>query len=199
MFEFISSDPKEPTYFIPIIAVLVVVLVSTNIIIYFIREDKKHDNGILLSEISPEEEKKRNDLKFRYLVVYLLTRCNIWSKTAYLYALFSTYHKLSIQEIGVIYFIGAVCSLIGGPITGNLADIYGRRLFSVLYNLSVIINLGLRLTGDKYMAYVAQIMAGVGNNLINTSFESWLVFEATKTFEGNNKEKDKFLKSVFKE
>jgi len=202
MFEFISNSPSDPTYFIPIIVGLALILLLTHIIIHYIKKDNKVEDSRhhLVDPVSPEDHRKRNHLKFIYLLVFLLTRCNVWSKTAYLYALFSTYHKLSIQEIGVIYFIGAVCSLIGGPITGNLADIYGRRLFSVLYNVSVICNMALRLTGDRYMAYIAQIMAGFGNNLINTTFESWLVYETGKLFgDHNSKEKDIFLKSVFKE
>jgi len=204
MFEFISNSPNDPTYFIPIIFCFLVVLLMTLIIIHYIKKDinnKEEDlDHHIMNPVSPEDNKKRNQLRFRYLIVYLLTKCNIWSREAFNYALFSTYHKFSIQEIGVIYFIGAVCSLIGGPITGNLADIYGRRLFSVIYNISIICNLSLRLTGDRYMAYISQIMAGFGNNLINTSFESWLVFETGKLFgDENSKEKDIFLKSVFKE
>ncbi len=197
MFEFLSSHPKDPSFFIPIIVILAVILMICYLVIYYIKKDPPAKVFGRKESMAEDERKERKSLEVRYLLVYLLTRCNVWSKTAYLYALFSTYHGLPIQEIGVIYFIGAVCSLIGGPFTGNWADIYGRRLFCQLYNVSVIINLGLRLTGNRYLAYVAQAMAGFGNNLINSTFESWLVYEASKVFGTEKAAKDKFLKNVF--
>jgi len=101
-------------------------------------------------------------------------------------------------EIGVLYAIDAVSALISGPLFGNWADKYGRKKFSGLYCVLVIINLTLRLTGVKWIAYLAQILTGMGAGLISTTYESWLNYEAKKEFKNNVVEKDKFLKKIFK-
>ena len=58
-----------------------------------------------------------------------------------------TVHKFTMAEIGILYLINAVSALIFGPITGQLADRYGRRLFCHCYNFSIILNLLLRMQG----------------------------------------------------
>jgi hypothetical protein len=45
---------------------------------------------------------------------------------------------------------------------------------------------------------VAQILTGFGSGLINTTFESWVVYESRKVFEGREQENEKFLKRLFK-
>ena len=44
-------------------------------------------------------------------------------------------------EIGILYLVDAVAALIFGPITGQLADKYGRKFFCHCYNISIIIKL----------------------------------------------------------
>ena len=101
-------------------------------------------------------------------------------------------------EIGVLYIIDGISALIAGPITGSLADKFGRRLFCQFYNFLVIANLLLRMTGSKPIAYLAQVLTGIGGGLIMTTFESWVVFEANKDFDQRIVEKERFLKKLFK-
>jgi MFS family permease len=128
----------------------------------------------------------------------VLTRASMWSKSPYLYTLYSTYHKFEIAEIGVLYIIDAISAFISGPITGNLADKYGRKLFCLLYNLLVIFNTLMRMTGSRSLAYVAQVLTGISGGLIMTVFESWVVSEANKEFGARLLEKERFLKKLFK-
>ena len=89
-----------------------------------------------------------------------------------------TVHKFSMAEIGILYLVDAVTALICGPITGQLADKYGRRMFCHFYNWSIIINLLLRMQGNRFLAYLAQVVTGFGAGLISTTFEAWVVSES---------------------
>jgi MFS family permease len=107
----------------------------------------------------------------------------VWSKSSYLFALFNNYHGYSVEEIGYLYVIDAVSALISGPLTGNLADIYGRRLFCQLYTVLLAANLIMRLSGWRVLVYSAQVLTGICSGLIMTAFESWLNYESKKDFD----------------
>lgn len=66
------------------------------------------------------------------------------------------------------------------------------------YCFLVISNLALRLTGVKWMAYLAQVLTGISAALINTTFESWVNYESTMVFGDKLDEKERFLKKIFK-
>ena len=204
MIELNSSDPSQTAYYYPIIVLLVVLLTVLEFVIYILKfklEDINSSfNNTLQQGISYSMTfiKRKNTLKFRYLTGYILTRAAMWSKAPYLYTLYSTVHGFTMSEIGVLYIIDAVSAFVAGPITGNLADKYGRRLFCQFYNLLVIANLLMRMTGNQPLAYGAQVLTGIGGGLIMTTFESWVVFEANKEFETRVIEKERFLKKLFK-
>ena len=121
----------------------------------------------------------------------------MWAKAPYIYTLFMTVHKFSFIEIGRLYLVDAVSALIFGPITGQLADKYGRKKFCRFYNYSVLINIILRLWGDRLTAYLAQIVTGFGSGLINTTFEAWVVSESDREFMGYHKEAERFRRKLF--
>jgi hypothetical protein len=54
------------------------------------------------------------------------------------------------------------------------------------------------LTGNRPLAYIAQIITGFGAGLINSTFESWVVYESEKVFKDRSREKERFLKRLFK-
>lgn len=198
------TDPSVASYYYPLIAGLIVVLLILNFISNFIKNTNYDPNASMNNTLqqgmnySATFIKRKNNLKVRYLAGYILTRAAMWSKAPYLYTLYSTIHGFTISEIGVLYIIDAVAAFIAGPITGSLADKYGRRLFCQLYNALVIVNLLLRMTGTKPLAYTAQVLTGIGGGLISTVFESWIVFEAHKDFATHEVERDRFLKKLFK-
>jgi nitrate/nitrite transporter NarK len=144
-----------------------------------------------------EVKHNKYSLRFRYLFCYLIVRGSIWSKAPYLFILYLNYHKFSVSEIGLLFVIDYLSSLIFSPFIGGLTDVYGRKLFSIIYNLLVITNLILRLTGVQSLAYLAQLLTGIGTGIVNTSYESWIVCESHKVFE-ESAIRQRFLKKIFK-
>ena len=201
MFDFTLNltDPSKNSYYFPIIAGIATILLIIQLIIWLIKElSQKEDD--LDNTLQPNMSypsmiiRKKNSLKSRYLVAYVITRSAMWAKAPYLYTLFMTVHKFSMAEIGILYLVDAVAALIFGPITGQLADKYGRRKFCNIYNWSIILNLLLRMQGSRLMAYLAQIVTGLGAGLICTTFEAWVEYESDKEFKGYHTEAERFRK-----
>lgn len=198
-----SENPYDPTFYFPtLISIVSLIFIIQCVIFYFkqqLTQEEADDATLNKSRAySLNLSKRKDSLWFRYMLGYISARASMWAKSPYLYMLYSTYHGFTIQEIGVLYAIDAGSALIFGPIFGNLCDIFGRKKFSILYNILVVCNLSLRLTGIKALAYMAQVMTGMGAGLVMTTFEAWIVFEANKEFRAHQSEKDKFLKKIFK-
>ena len=206
--EFNLTDPSKNSYYVPIIVGIATVLLIIQLIIMLLKELKREsgvDMNASLDKTLPNNmdysltlEPRKNSLKSRYLIAFVLTRSAMWAKAPYLYTLFMTVHKFSMAEIGILYLVDAVAALIFGPITGQLADKYGRKLFCHCYNWSIILNLLLRMQGSRILAYLAQIVTGFGAGLICTTFEAWVVSESEKEFKGLKKEAERFRKRLFK-
>ena len=209
MFEFSLnlSDPSKNSYYFPILIGIATILLILQLIIMLLKDFRRDQN--LDSNVSFDKTlqgnmsyptiiiNRKNSLKSRYLIAFVITRSAMWAKAPYLYTLFMTVHKFSMAEIGILYFVDAVAALIFGPITGQLADKYGRRLFCHCYNFSIILNLLLRMQGSRILAYLAQVVTGFGAGLISTTFEAWVVSESEKDFEGYYKEAIRFRKNLF--
>ena len=198
-----SSDPFNPSYYFPVLIGIGVVIGLVQIIIFFLKQQltqEEADDATLNKSraYSLNLSKRKDSLWFRYLLGYISARASMWAKSPYLYMLYATYQKFTMGEIGVLYALDAGSALVCGPIFGNLADVYGRKKFSILYSILVFTNLSLRLTGIKMLAYVAQIITGIGAGIVMTAFEAWVVCEANKEFRMHQSEKDKFLKKLFK-
>ena len=209
MFEFSLnlSDPSKNSYYFPILIGIATILLILQLIIMLLKDFRRDQN--LDSNVSFDKTlqgnmsyptiiiNRKNSLKSRYLIAFVITRSAMWAKAPYLYTLFMTVHKFSMAEIGILYFVDAVAALIFGPITGQLADKYGRRLFCHCYNFSIILNLLLRMQGSRILAYLAQVVTGFGAGLISTTFEAWVVSESEKDFDGYYKEAERFRKNLF--
>ena len=159
------SDPSKNSYYYPILIGIATILLLIQLIILILKDyqkkkypdlnlNKSMENTFVKDKIYPENvdidkiKEERETLRARYLIAFVLTRSAMWSKAPYLYTLFMTVHKFSFAEIGILYLVDAVAALILGPITGQLADKYGRKLFCHCYNISIIINLLLRMQGS---------------------------------------------------
>lgn len=162
LLELSSTDPLHPSYYYSTILCLILVFFTIHIFIYIYKSrsqtyrkrtlSQSLDDGI---EYEDDLVHKKNWLKVKYLLAYILARATVWAKAPYLYTLYNKYHGFTVSEIGVLYVIDAVSGLVSGPIFGNFADKYGRKLFCMNYCLFVTTNLGLRLTGSRPLAYVA--------------------------------------------
>ena len=203
MIEINLTDPSKNSYYYPVLCGIVFILVLVELLIVLLKDNDDLNssmNNTCQSNVSYSMTfiRKKNALKFRYLFAFILTRAAMWSKAPYLYTLYSTVHKFTMSEIGILYLIDAVAAFIFGPITGQFADKYGRRLFCHFYNFSIILNLLLRMAGTRPLAYLSQIVTGIGAGLINTTFEAWVVSEAGKDFGNYIIERDRFLKKLFR-
>lgn len=201
---FLTKDPNLPEYYYPVLLLFIIILIIINAIIYLIKI-KATDlnisaNHTILPDLSYPSSfiKRKTTLKIRYLLCYVLTKAAIWAKTPYLFTLYISYHGFTIKQIGFLYILDGVTALIAGPFIGNLSDVYGRKMFSLLICVFNVTNLCLRLTLNQNLAYVAQVMTGIGACLVNTTMESWVNFEANKDFAGYQIEKERFLKKLFK-
>ena len=201
------SDPSQNSYYIPILITICAILLIIELFTILAKEyksDSYQDNNISMNRTLQNNMSypsliiiNKNKLKTGYLLAYLLARAAMWAKAPYIYTLFMSVHKFSFVEIGRLYLVDAVSALIFGPITGQLADKYGRKKFCRFYNYSVLINIILRLLGDRLTAYLAQIVAGFGSGLINTTFEAWVVSESDREFMGYSKEAERFRRKLF--
>jgi len=196
------EDPTEPTFYYPVLIFLTLLIMGLRAFIHILKKTSGTINleDTLLADVDyPVNLMDRKDsLRYRYLICYILTKANIWAKTAYLWTLYNKVHGFNVNEIAILYLIDNLSTLVFSPITGSLADIFGRKLFCIVYCVLVVSNLSLRLTESRSLAYVAQVLTGISATLINTTFESWVNYEASKEFGENKKEKEKFLKKLFK-
>jgi hypothetical protein len=184
------ENVSSPTYYYPFVMAFVVILAILQIGICLIR--RKRDSELHKLYLTPEELKcledpdfiaKGNELKRKFMVVYLLCKAAMWSKAPYTFMLLSTLHKFTISEIGVLYIIDAIMSLIAGPFLGVFSDTFGRKFTSSLYSCSNIIVIFLRLSGSRPLAYLAQFFTGVfGGGILSTAYEAWLNYEMTKLY-----------------
>ena len=201
------SDPSQNSYYIPILIIICAILLIIELFTILAKEyksDSYQDNNISMNRTLQNNMSypsliiiNKNKLKTDYLLAYLLARAAMWAKAPYIYTLFMSVHKFSFLEIGRLYLVDAVSALIFGPITGQLADKYGRKKFCRYYNYSVLLNIILRLLGDRLTAYLAQIVTGFGSGLINTTFEAWVVSESDREFMGYCKEAERFRRKLF--
>ena len=204
------SDPSKNSYYFPVIVGIATILLLIQLTIMIIKDYKQKnpsegfnmnqsiDNTFNKDLKYPEDLKRnRETLRSRYLLAFVITRSAMWAKAPYLYTLFMTVHKFSFAEIGILYLVDAVAALIFGPITGQMADKYGRKLFCHCYNFSIILNLLLRMQGSRLLAYLAQIVTGFGAGLICTTFEAWVVSESEREFGIFKEEAIRFRKRLF--
>ena len=130
------SDPSQNSYYIPILITICAILLIIELFTILAKEyksDSYKDNNTSMNRTLQNNMSypsliiiNKNKLKTDYLLAYLLARAAMWAKAPYIYTLFMSVHKFSFVEIGRLYLVDAVSALIFGPITGQLADKYGR-------------------------------------------------------------------------
>lgn len=138
---------------------------------------------VKIEGMTPEQKSLR---KF-YLIGSLLIKAATWVKAPYLFALYNRLHCFTRQEIGILYAIDNLSSLIFGPLIGGLSDTFGNKKFCVSYGLFVSSHIYLRLTGSRFLAYFAQIITGICSCILDVSFETWFVNESALLFTSEQK------------
>jgi hypothetical protein len=197
-----TLDVSQAAYYYPFVILFFLVYSGVQVLIWmFNKEDEENLQGVEEWEkIQINDDKlknKGNYLKFTYMSAYLLTKSAMWAKAPYTYMLFSKLHGFSVEEIGLLYLIDAVCSVIAGPFTGIVADTFGRRMVALIYPLNTVVVLSMRLTGNISLAYLSQIMTGFAGNILCTAFESWLNYEISSIYGNFKNYIHHFRKEIF--
>jgi MFS family permease len=196
------QEVNQPSYYFSYIITLSILLVGMQILIWIFKKKEGHDYHDLSAEESlliQDEEfiSKGKRLKFKYMCAFLLAKSSMWAKSPYTFMLFSTYHKFTIGEIGILYMIDAVVSLFAGPFIGIVADTFGRKFVSMFYPATTVLTLVMRMTGNIPAAYIAQIFTGLAGGILSTTYESWLNFEINKIYGENKNYILHFRKNIF--
>jgi MFS family permease len=187
----LTFNVSQPQFYYPYVILLFTLYGLVQILIWIFKSKDEHE----MYDLNDEEKvlikcdnflNKGKLLKRNYMWAYLLAKASMWAKAPYTFMLFSTYHGFSLGEIGILYLIDAIFSLLSGPFTGILADTFGRKKIALLYPLNTMVVLLMRMSGNIPLAYTAQVMTGVVGNVLSTAYESWLNFEMIKIY-GNHK------------
>ena len=91
---------------------------------------------IIHNELTPEQ----SSLRRKFLIASTLIKVSIWIKAPYMFALYSRLHQFTRPEIGILYLIENLTSLLIGPLIGSLCDLFGRKKFCVLYAFFMQVN-----------------------------------------------------------
>jgi hypothetical protein len=208
-----DADYNSINYYMPYVMVLVIIYVCSGFFFNFLKnryETKKEENlnhsmdyhgakegvQVIHDVLTPEQ----SSLRLKFLIARTLVQASTWIKAPYLFALYNRLHGFPREEISVLYAVAQVTSLFLGPIFGSLCDVFGRKKFCVLYNFCVALQIGLRLTGVHWLAFLAEFFTGICQILIDTAFESWLNFEANLLFEEGDSgkmQKNSYLREIF--
>jgi hypothetical protein len=197
-----TSYYSKPQFYYPYVIFLFTLYGLVQISIWIFKPKDEHE----IHGLNDEEKilikcevflEKGKDLKRKYMWAYLLAKASMWAKAPYTFILFSTCHGFSVGQIGILYLIDAIFSLLSGPFTGILADTLGRKKIALLYPLNTIIVLLMRMSGSIQLAYLAQIMSGVVGNVLSTAYESWLNFEMIKIYGNHKTYIQHFRKNIF--
>lgn len=134
--------------------------------------------------------------KLRKLFLYgsFIIKTATWLKAPYIFSLYNRLHGFTRPEIGFLFIVDNITSLVFGPIIGNLADTFGNKNFCILHGLLVSLHVCFRLTGVKNLAYIAQFISGICSCIFDVAYESWFINESSLLF---NKD-EKSLKESFR-
>jgi MFS family permease len=129
----------------------------------------------------------------RYLLVYTLAMFSDWVQGPYSFRLYQSY-GLSLPEIGLLFSLGYLSSMVMGPVAGGLADRVGRRRmalsFCAIYALSAL----TKFSTAVLALVCGRLLSGVATSLLFSCFEAWLVREHTRRGFGETRLADTFSK-----
>ena len=185
------SDPSKNSYYLSIIIVIFIILLIIQLIIMLIKKLRNDSRD----ELSPSLKYYFKKLKISYLLAFILSRSAMWAQAPYIFILFKTVRKYTNEKINILYLVESISSLIFGPISGLYADVTGRSEVCILYNVILFIYLYNIFMG---FVYFGQITNGFGNEIINTTFEAWVVSETNDVNISYKKGVERFKKKLFK-
>ncbi|KAI8332907.1 hypothetical protein BC941DRAFT_435725 [Chlamydoabsidia padenii] len=127
---------------------------------------------------SAEVQKRFKAFQRSYLVVYLTVMGADWLQGPYLYKLYTTY-GLVFEQIALLFLTGFLSGAFAGTALGSMADSWGRRKVCLLFCITTISALCLRLMDIYPILIISHILSGASTALMYSVFESWYVSEHT--------------------
>ena len=120
-----------------------------------------------------------------WLLVFGLVQVAQWMQAPYLFRLYASYGYAH-SEIVAFFLITYASSALIGTAVGSAADRFGRKKgCNVFLLLFVCSTLAKYDAGNSYTRVaVSHLMDGVGQSLLYTSFESWMISEHMILFFG---------------
>lgn len=196
-------DPSKNSYYYPILISIIAVFLLIHIMIKTIKRlrsdeyfDLIDDDPYVYLELPQNFELKKNILKYKYLLAYIITRSAMWAKGPYLYVIHYNIQKFSHSKIVILYIIEIIIGFLFGPINKHLKNRYGPKFFCIFYNVIFVINLLLLMQSSHFMIYLSQIIKGFGADIISNTFEEWVILESVKVFDGYPKLIEYFRKRL---
>jgi hypothetical protein len=124
------------------------------------------------SKTTPEFRLLQRD----FLIGFGLNVAADWIQGPYVYKLYSFY-GFSKGEIGVLFVVGFVSSLIFGSITAGLADRLGRKKICIAYSIVYSLACLTKHSTNFKILLGGRILAGIATSILHSGFESWYVAE----------------------
>lgn len=110
----------------------------------------------------------------KYLCVYLLAALSDWLQGPYVYALYAAY-GFSKDSIAVLFVAGFGSSMAFGSFIGSLADVYGRRNFTLLFVVIYAASCLTKHFNNFGILMVGRLLGGIATSLLFSVFDSWLI------------------------
>ena len=196
-------DPSKNSYYYPILISITAVLLLIHIMIKTIRRlrgdeyfDLIYNDPYISLELPLNFELKKNILKYKYLLAYIITRSAMWAKAPYLYVINYNIQKFSYSEMAILCIIEIIIGYLFSPIYKYLKNRYDLKFLCIFYIVTVVINLLLLMQSSHFMIYLSQIIKGFGANIISNTFEEWVILESVKVFQGYPKLIEIFIKRL---
>ena len=132
----------------------------------------------LTSLVAQAHEATYRRLRNLYLSVYALAMFGDWIQGGFLYALYAEY-GYSLQQIALVFGIGYGSAATLGTYAGAVGDVGGHRRNCVAYGVLYLVSCLLNNAGHIVSLAAGRVLGGVAYSILYTSFESWLLTEAT--------------------
>ncbi|CAO3609144.1 unnamed protein product [Cunninghamella echinulata] len=126
----------------------------------------------------PQTLQKFKAFQRSYLIVYLTVMGADWLQGPYLYKLYTTY-GLSFEQIALLFLTGFLSGAFAGTAIGSMADSWGRKKVCLLFCITTIGALCLRLMENFFILFLSHILSGACTALMYSVFEAWYVAEHT--------------------
>lgn len=145
-----------------------------------------------------EQKKIADKLFWKYIIIFQLAKSADWCLGPFAHEFFSEYHRLSLEEIAKMNVISFTTNLILGPsLIGYLNDQINKKLPCSLYSISLALSCLIRLYKDNIICLIiSQILFGMSNGLLYSSFENWFINEANVLIK-HKEVKDYLFSSTF--